>query len=465
MATALLIALNTSIAEESSMNLFAQFDELLNPEVISKIAVYVDEPVEKTRKAVQGLVYTVVGGLIKRITSEIGINQLALQIQRGHYEGHLVANLPGLFKDPSHVNATVTAGNDAISHLLPALKSSIAGMITSYAGIRNSSAISLLGLTTALVLDELSRQMRDRKLDPDGLAASLFEQREPLLSVVPETLLPQLTEKLSLQPIFSGLSAPARRNTVVAAPGRPVTASAAAPTPAFINDTTDNNESGSLVKWGLGALVVVALAGGYYVWQNKQQRPDTAQQTSDVEALPTDSINADTVARSLSVPRDSVTRPGAAPAATPTVTPPGTTSVAGDGSLSARLTTYLSDPVAPKGKLFPLSTVAFQPGTAVLSPTAEGTITELVNVLKTHPTTQIRLIGYANDAAGGGLTNKSLSFKRVNIIKQQLVNAGINYVRVDAVGVGTGVTPPKPGDSTAVRKAPMRKIDMRVVVK
>ncbi len=448
------------------MNLFAQFDELLNPEVIAKIAVYVDEPVEKTRKAVQGLVYTVVGGLIKRITSEIGINQLALQIQRGRYEGQLIAQLPTLFREPTQVNATITAGNDAISHLLPALKSSIAGMITSYAGIRNSSAISLLGLTTALVLDELGRQMRERKLDPDGLAASLFEQREPLLNVVPETLMPQLTEKLSLQPLFSGLSAPARRGTVVAAPGRPVTAPVAAPTPAFVQDTDDTDSNG-LIKWGVGALVVATLAGGYFVWQNTQKPTNPTQQTSDIEALPTDSINADTVARSLAVPQDpqpAVTVPSATTAVTAISTPLSGSAVA-DGSLASKLTLYLNDPATIKGRLFPLSTVNFQYGTIVLNPASEATITELVNVLKTHPTTQIRLIAYANDAAGSGLTNKALSFKRVNILKQQLVSAGINYVRVDAVGVGTGVTPPKASDSTAVRKPPMRKIDMRVVVK
>lgn len=447
------------------MNLFAQFEELLNPEVIAKIAVYVDEPVEKTRKAVQGLVYTVVGGLIKRITSEIGINQLALQIQRGRYEGQLVAQLPTLFKDPTQVNATITAGNDAISHLLPALKSSIAGMITSYAGIRNSSAISLLGLTTALVLDELGRQMRERKLDSDGLAASLFEQREPLLNVVPETLMPQLAEKLSLQPIFSGLSAPARRSTVVAAPGRPVAATVAVPTPAFVQDTDDTDSNG-LVKWGVGALLVIALAGSYFVWQNTQKPTNSTQQTSDIEALPTDSINADTVARSLAVPQDTLTRPAATvPPTVTAISVPVAGSAVADGSPASKLTLYLNDPATVKGRLFPLPTVAFQPGTLVLTPASEAAVTELVNVLKTHPTTQIRLIGYANDAAGSGLTNKSLSVKRVYILKQQLVNAGINYVRVDAVGVGTGVTPPKPGDSTAVRKPPLRKIDMRVVVK
>lgn len=439
------------------MNLFAYFDELLSLDIVAKIALYVDEPADKTRKAMQGLVYTVVGGLMKRVTSEIGVNQLAIQIQRGHYEGQRVANLSALFKDPAQVNATVTGGNEAISHLLPALKSSIAGMITAYAAMRNSSAISLLGLTTALVLDALGQQMRDQKLTADGVAASLLEQRDAFLEVVPDALMPQLVEKLGLQIMIGSGGLVAKKAAPAGTATRPVTTSTTSAT-SYANQDS-GSESTSLVRWGVGALLIVLLAGGYFIWQNSQGRPSTAQADDPSLALPTDSIGADTVARSLAVPKDSPTRSASA-----TVPPRSTTALA-VSPLSTQLTTYLADPIAPKGRLFPLPTVVFQPGTVVLTPGAEGAITELVTILKAHPTTQIRLIGYANDAASAGLTNKSLSFKRVNTIKQQLVNAGINYVRVDAVGVGTGVKPPEPGDSTAVRKKPLRKIDLRVVVK
>lgn len=441
------------------MNLFVYFDELLNPEVVSQIALYVDEPVDKTKKAVQTLIYTVVGGLIKRVTSDIGVNQLANQIQRGRYQGQLIAKLPTLFKEPSHVNAMVTAGNDAISHLLPALKSSIASMVTAYSAMRNSSAISLLGLTTSLVLDKLGREMHDQKLDADGIAASLFEQRDAFLQVVPDDLMPQLIEKLGLQALVTPTASSAKRPPTPAVAAR----STVTTSPVSFANQLEDDSSGDLLKWGLGALVVVGLAiGGFFLWQNAQQKPTVTQADDTSLALPTDSITADTVARSLAVPKDTVTLPAAPVAVTP---PVAATSAGATSALTAQLTAYLSNTAVPKGRLFSLPSVAFEPGTVLLTPGSESTITELINVLKANPTTQIRLIGYANDASGGGFTNKTLSFKRVNVIKQQLVSAGINYVRVDAVGVGTGVTPPKPGDSTAVRKPPMRKIDMRVVIK
>lgn len=445
------------------MTLFSQFDNALNTEVMSRLAVYVGETTEKTDKAVQGLLYTVIGGLLRRTTTEIGVNQLFTQIQRGQYTGQITNNLATILKDPTQTHALLTAGNDATSHLLPALKSSIGTMISTYASIRNSSAISLLGIITAVVLDVLGRQVVEKKLDADGLAVSLFDEREAFVNAVPEVLLPQLIEKLNLQSIVAGVAAPARRPTVTpqpAAAGRVV----APPVSYEPLDETDA-ATGSLAKWFVGGLLLLGvLGGGYYIYQNTRSHTDTANDVSDVTSSPTDTSKTDTVARSLAVPREATTRTTAPSAQTTLAGTAGRADSAGVNSvMSAKLDLYLSNPVAPKGRTFPLPTVKFQPGTVILAPGSEVAINDLANLLKTHPTIQIRLVGYANDAVGG-LTNKSLSFKRVNMVKQQLVNAGVNFIRVDAVGLGTGVFI-RPGDTTAVRKPAMRKIDMKIVTK
>ncbi|RYF64815.1 MAG: DUF937 domain-containing protein, partial [Cytophagaceae bacterium] len=237
------------------MNLFANLTTVFNPEVLSRIADYIDEPIEKTSKAVDGLVYTIMGGLMKRTTSEIGVNQLYNHIQKGRYDGASLESLATVLRDPAYTNTLITQGNDVISHLLPAMKSSIGSMISSYAGIRNSSAISLLGLTTTIVLHVLGKQVKDQKLDADGLAAALFAERETLVSKVPEEFMPRLVEKVGLQQIVAGLATPARR-TAVESSGR------TAPTatrPAVSYDLTDDSDtdSGALTKWGVGALIAV----------------------------------------------------------------------------------------------------------------------------------------------------------------------------------------------------------------
>ena len=86
------------------MNLFTNITNVLSTDVLARIAVYIDEPAEKTSKAVNGLVYTIMGGLMKRTTSEIGVNQLYNHIQKGRYDGALLENLSAVLKDPALTN-------------------------------------------------------------------------------------------------------------------------------------------------------------------------------------------------------------------------------------------------------------------------------------------------------------------------------------------------------------------------
>ena len=439
------------------MNLIVNLTEVFNSDVVSRIATYIDEPVEKTGKAVTALVYTIVGGLMKRTTSEIGVNQLYNHVQKGRYDGSLLDNLSATLRDAGQTNILITQGNEVISHLLPAMKSSIGMMISSYANIRNSSAISLLGLTTTIVLHVLGRQVKDRKLDADGLASLLFSERDALVNAVPEEFLPRLIDKVGLQQIVAGIAVPARRQSVDS-PSRP-TVTPTRPAVSYAHTDDSDNDNGALTKWGFGALVAVALAaGGYYIYQNTQKYSDNQESVSDVTTVTGDTVQADTVTRSLAVPKETnPTAPKPATAAASTTPVSATTS----GGLTQLLTPYMTNAALPKGRVFSLAGVAFQPGSLSLTAGSQATINELATLLKTYPQLQVQLIGYANDAQGG-FTNRNLSFRRVNQIKQQLVTAGVNFLRVDAIGRGSGINP---RDTSRIRKPALRKIDLKVVVK
>ncbi|MFD2574153.1 DUF937 domain-containing protein [Spirosoma soli] len=456
------------------MNLFATIHEVLNSDVLSRIAAYIDEPTEKTNKAVDGLIYTIIGGLMKRTTTEIGVNQLYNHIQKGRYDGSLTENLANVLRDPTHTNTLITQGNDVISHLLPAMKSSIGSMISSYAGIRNSSAISLLGLTTTIVLHVLGKRAKEQKIDADGLAASLFSEREAFVNAVPEEFMPRLVEKVGLQQVVAGIAAPARRTTVES-PIRPVattssTASRATVTttrPSVSYDPVDdsNNDNNSLAKWGVGALLALAIGiGGYYVYQNTQKYANNGEAVSEISTIEGDTVQADTVARSLAVPKDSTTK---TPPRSTSAVPSATTATTGlptsntPGNLTQVMAPYIGNAALPKGRVFPLTGVTFQPGSLSMTPGSLAAVGELATLLKTYPQLQVQLIGYANDAQGA-LTNKSLSFKRVNQIKQQLMSSGIDYLRIDAIGRGSGVSL---RDTSGAPKPTLRKIDVKVVVK
>ncbi|GAB3702848.1 hypothetical protein GCM10027592_32660 [Spirosoma flavus] len=457
------------------MNLFNTLTSVLSPDVLARIATYIDESNERTSKAVNGLVYTIIGGLMKRTTSEIGVNQLYNHIQKGRYDGSLTDNLLTILREPNQTNTLITQGNDVISHLLPAMKSSIGNMISRYAGIRNSSSISLLGLITTIILHVLGKQVREKKLDADGLAALLFAERDTLMSTVPEEFMPQLIERLGLHQIISGVANPARRTSAESS-GHSTMASGSSSTttvrpPVNYADSDEDRESdnSSLAKWGVGALLFLAVAaGGYYVYQNTQKYSNGQEEVADV-TVNTDTVQADTVTRSLALPKDSLA--GTAPKSTSMASPtavagrPAATSVTAPavagGGLTQQMAPYLGNAALPKGKVFPLTGISFQPGSLSMTAGSVATIGELGTILKTYPRLQIQLVGYANDAQGD-MTNKSLSFKRVNQIKQQLMASGVDYLRIDAIGRGTGVIR---NDTSGIPKPTLRKIDVKVVVK
>jgi len=96
-----------------------------------------------------------------------------------------------------------------------------------------------------------------------------------------------------------------------------------------------------------------------------------------------------------------------------------------------------------------------------MTPGSLAAIGELTTLLKTYPRLQVQLVGYANDAQDG-LTDKSLSFRRANQIKQQLITSGIDFVRINAIGRGTGVSR---NDTSDTAKPTLPKIDLKVVAK
>ncbi|WP_234733210.1 OmpA family protein [Tellurirhabdus bombi] len=432
------------------MNLIAVLKESLTDSVVSRAAYYVDEKPEKTKVALEGLVYTVVAGLMKRTTTEIGVGQLFNAIQKGKADASLVSSFSAILNDPEQTRRLADEGNYSISHLLPAMKSSIGTMISSYANIRNSAAITLLGLVTPLALGILHQTVQEKKLDADSLALLLADQRDHLIENTPERLLEKMAEGLGINQLLAVGVVPAKRNAALERPQR-----VGQERPRFVPEPEEDN-NGSLAKWGVGALVLAALVGGgYYIWNNTQSYSDANQEETAISTEFTDTTSG-VAPTNL---RDSLAgvRPNSSSLATPT-----TTTVT-NGTATAELAAYLANPQAPAGRTFKQPALLFEPGTSIPSAELQPTVNELVNLMKANPTMQIQLIGYANDARLP-TTNKFLSGKRANIVKQQMVQAGINFVRIDAVGYGTGVRI-KPGDSLAAKKPTRREIMVKIVSK
>jgi outer membrane protein OmpA-like peptidoglycan-associated protein len=418
------------------MNLFSTFKESIPAAIRLMAAQHVGETPEKTQKALDALSATVTGGLLKRASTETGLDQLYRTLQKPASDTALLENLPSLLDSPERTSQLIAYGSGLVSQLLPDKKSSIATMISTYAKVRNSSATSLLGLMMPLVLATLRREVTDRHLDVQGLGGLLADQREAWLATVPEGLADKLFEVLGIDnwhgmeaALRTSGAAVQRRASSAAIPKVPTpTKTATAP---VVEELDEEPSGANWGRWVIPAVAVAALAGGAYWYFN---RPQTTE--PEAEPQPTVSEQAaparDSVARadSASLP---ATRSASAVADSAKAAPPPTASPTAASGFAAQMDAYLKTPGAA-GRTFLLDGVKFGPAASMYTPESEAAIGELVKLLQTYPKLQIKLIGYA--AEGAAVDNKRLSSKRANNIKSKLIESGINFIRIDAVGLG-----------------------------
>ncbi|TAF95306.1 MAG: hypothetical protein EAZ32_09450 [Cytophagia bacterium] len=417
------------------MSLFALLKEILDDSLVEQVAKMTNEKPEKIQKIISGLGAALIGGLIKRAANESGLNLVNNQVQKFNLD---TTQLQTALQDPTDWSNFLANGDKMFHTLLPSIKSPVTAFVAKYAGTRNSLVSSLCGLVAPAMMAALKKQVANQKLDASGIANYLGDQRENLLQIAPE-LNPSLIEIIGLQSLMQNFSTPQIEESAAVKHNE---SKAAQP---FLTDRAEDSEPIDFkpyLKWA-GALLLVAglIAGGMYVWNQRSTDTDTPVET---ENDTTDTNEARIITDPVS--KDSTTEAAPAPQA--------------DSLNLMRI--YLTDATTKPGKVFKFMNVDFEDNTLQLKPAAAQPVQELANLLKSRPTAEIKLIGYANDAQLP-MTNKMLSVKRVYALKQQLIDAGVGFVRVDAEGLGNGVM--EKDTARRANRVPMREILVKFIKK
>ena len=461
------------------MNLFGELKELLVGEVAIKAAAIIGEKEDKVKTAIEGLIPTVVGGLMKRATNETGATTLMNMVKKGKHDGTIIEQLDSLLKNKESFVSFTEKGNNVVSMLLPDKKSSIATMISQFAGVRNSSATSLLAMVAPLVMDKLGKLVHTQGLDKIGLANTLLEQKSYLLDETPEDLQPKMIDVLGLSTFMSEEIKP-----IQYAPGSPIkSASVNKPVnnkPVEFREVSysdkDYDEGGSgmkLPKWLLPAILITAvLAGvGYfaatYDWSKLKSNstttlePDSSQieQVTNVE-IDTTNLSKDTVAVAKIDSTISVNVPATKTAGVSL--PNGQKLDLPEGTFNYKLAKYLTDSSAKVNQIFTFDNLNFESNSPVLIAGSEKTVQDLAKIMTAYPKVQVKLTGYT-DNTGDSLQNRKLSAKRAFTVRNLLIANGISDIRIDFTG--KGASNPVASNATEAGKAQNRRIEVKVVKK
>lgn len=107
------------------------------------------------------------------------------------------------------------------------------------------------------------------------------------------------------------------------------------------------------------------------------------------------------------------------------------------------------------------SDILFDSGKADLKPKAIASISQLGEILKKYPENVITVKGHTDDQ-GSDEVNKTLSEKRADNVKNQLVKVGVPVTTVSIVGMGESA--PLADNKTADGRSKNRRVEVEITV-
>jgi len=116
--------------------------------------------------------------------------------------------------------------------------------------------------------------------------------------------------------------------------------------------------------------------------------------------------------------------------------PCGTTLAVEQGSFTFNLANFLlSGSASDVPKRFVFDHLNFESATTQLTPESNATVADLVKIMMCYPNMIVELDGYT-DNTGDAEANKALSLNRANVVRDLLVQGGVDAQRITTAGFG-----------------------------
>ncbi|MFL9833297.1 DUF937 domain-containing protein [Chryseobacterium terrae] len=402
-----------------SLNIIDLIKGQLGSAFVSQAASQLGESEAGTSKAISGLLPVIVGGLANNSDNPAVLDSISNASSQG---------ILG--------NSLDTSGNSMISGLLSSIfgdkLSGIINTIATYAGISNNSSSSLLSLVTGATVGSIGKYAAENNLDRSGISSLLNDQKG-----VVSTLLPA---GLSLASLNVGDWAKRYEFDNDQDEIKPVTheepkveVTRSVADGGTFPDRPTSSEGGSIWKWLLPLLLLIA--AGYFLWKQCEKRETTTTTTVSGDSLntTTDTISAQndtTTMTSTRVDED--------------INLNGTMLKGYKGGMEDQMIRFLQadgyknakDDSALKDSWYDFDHVNFKINSSnALEAGSEGQLQNLVAILKAYPDAKIKIGGYT-DKTGDEAKNLKLSTDRANFIKDWLGKQGVGSQVIGAEGYG-----------------------------
>ena len=405
-----------------SLNIIDLIKGQLGSALVSQAASQLGESEAGVSKAISGLLPVIVGGLANNSDNPAVLDS----VQNASSSG-ILGNLLETASNNSFVSGI-------LSSIFGDKLSGIINTIATYAGISNNSSSSLLNMVTGATVGSVGKYAADNNLDKAGISSLLNDQKGIVSTLLPAGL---SLASLNVGDWAKGYKFDNDQDKIKPVtheePHAEVTRSVAEG--GTFPDRSTSSEGGSIWKWLLPLLLL--LAASYFLWKqcNKKETTTTTSVTGD-------SLNVTEDSSTISTDSNSTT----------TITKVdedidlnGTALKGYKGGMEDQMITFLktdgyknaANDDALKTKWYDFDHVNFTIGSAnTLEAGSEGQLQNLVAILKAYPDAKIKIGGYT-DKTGDEAKNKKLSAERANYIKDWLGKQGVGAQVIAADGYGS----------------------------
>ncbi len=384
-----------------SFNLMETIKNYFTDEFTNRASSTLGESSSGISKALSAVIPTSLAGiLIKATSGDVGANSI-LDMAKNAFSSN--AGSPEL--------TSPEKGSDMLSSLFGNKTSGINSAISQFAGIKDSSASSLLSMGLPAIMGILGKHADQNNLSASGLAGFLSSQKDHILHAMPAGL-SSITGLLGLGSLGTAAASASMKDTLKENAD------------AIIDKPAGNN-------WLLPfVLILAAFALLWYMSRScNQTRPSTATVIDTTVAI----TGADTTTVMPAAPMHESIK---------VQLPNGKELDAYKGGIEDELITFLKSDWKSlsadslKNRWFNFDNLNFNTGTAILLPESEKQLDNIAEILKAFPNAKIKIGGYT-DSTGDPAANKKLSQQRADTAKNGLDKRGVSSQVIGAEGYGS----------------------------
>ncbi len=381
-----------------SFNLLDSVKGLFNNELLSRAGSLLGENEGNLQKAVSGIIPAVLAGILNKAGS--GDAGGLLSMAKNALGSGAVGNLGTLLGTGS----MLSQGSDLLKGLFGDKTGNVAGAISGYAGIKESSANSLLSAAAPAALGVLGKHAAETNMGTGELLSFLNTQKDSILNSVPSGL--NLAGALGLGSLSGIGSKLSGALSGITGSARDIT-----------NTAVDKAAGGA--KWVLPLILAIAAIVLIWYFARSCNSGEVKQEAAitDTPAVTTPAMPVETLKVTL---------------------PDGVVLDASKGGVEDKLVSFLNDPSTQGGKdiWFDFDNLNFETGSAELTPESNSQVSNIVAILKAYPALEVKIGGYT-DKTGDSLSNLALSQSRADAVVTAIKAAGASASQVTG-GEGYG---------------------------